>query len=435
MKYNRETIKGLAKSRGCTVKELFALAPQNDPFYVGGPAQWSEAKWFQDLFNRFEFPNGVHLRRIHYRLISEDPPVLMSNGLPYLNTDECWKTLGNVSKAARYLDLVDVDMFSDRRNPAPSIRYSSWVEPLAATIEDQTPYLGSMSLPEPPNYELNEPIPAQRYHLEIWCEKSTMNDEIQPICNQFNVNFVTGVGEMSITAVNSLIGRALENKSPVRIFYVSDFDPAGKSMPVAVARKAEFFIRNSSSDIDLKLFPIVLTEDQCREYRLPRTPIKESEKRAAGFEERFGAGATELDALEALHPGELGRILTKAIAQYFDPDLRRNFRDALKFVQSDLSDIRNEVVQDHAADIERLQADFKIANEKMREWRERADEVWLAITNDLEDAAPDLTQYELPEPAFAEEMEIPPFDSQRDYLDQLIFYKRFQGKPPPGGEG
>ena len=64
----------------------------------------------------------------------------------------------------------------------------------------------------------------------------------------------------------------------------------------------------------------MLTKQQCVDYQLPRTPIKESDRRKSGFEERHGEGATELDALEALHPGEMGDILQQAIGPYVDVD-------------------------------------------------------------------------------------------------------------------
>jgi hypothetical protein len=75
-------------------------------------------------------------------------------------------------------------------------------------------------------------------------------------------------------------------------------------MPVAMARKIEHNLRTNAPDLDIQVRVVLLTKEQCEEYRLPRSPIKESERRAARFEERFGEGTTELDALEALHPGE-----------------------------------------------------------------------------------------------------------------------------------
>jgi hypothetical protein len=58
----------------------------------------------------------VHLRRVHYVLVSQDPPVLLPHGTPYLNTEACWKVLVQASKPARYLSLVPLDAFVDRRN-------------------------------------------------------------------------------------------------------------------------------------------------------------------------------------------------------------------------------------------------------------------------------------------------------------------------------
>ena len=77
-------------------------------------------------------------------------------------------------------------------------------------------------------------------------------------------------------------------------------------MPKAVARKVEFTIAKFDLNVDLQLIPLALTPDQCRTYNLPRTPIKDTERRKDKFEQTFGVGATELDALEALHPGRIG---------------------------------------------------------------------------------------------------------------------------------
>ena len=54
----------------------------------------------------------------------------------------------------------------------------------------------------------------------------------------------------------------------------------------------------------------------CREFR-----SRKPNGAPAKFEARFGDGATELDALEALHPGELGRILVQEIERYYDATL------------------------------------------------------------------------------------------------------------------
>jgi len=116
---NYDTIKQTAKELGCKVKDLIALSQQNDPFYMGAPADVTKAEWFAELWEQFGYTNGVHLRRIHYRLISQQRPFFMHNGLPYENTNNCWAHLTVASKAARYLELVPPSTFVDRRNPTP----------------------------------------------------------------------------------------------------------------------------------------------------------------------------------------------------------------------------------------------------------------------------------------------------------------------------
>lgn len=95
-----------------------------------------------------------------------------------------------------------------------------------------------------------------------------------PVCEEYNANLVIGVGELSVTACRRLITRVAETRRPARIFYISDFDPAGQSMPVAIARKAEWLALDK--DLDIRLYPIVLNAEQIAHYNLPRVPIKES---------------------------------------------------------------------------------------------------------------------------------------------------------------
>jgi hypothetical protein len=143
--------------------------------------------------------------------------------------------------------------------------------------------------------------PAQRVQIESWAEKTTVNDILIPLAERYGAHLVTGAGELSATACSLCVERAKQDGRPVRILYVSDFDPAGQSMPVAVARKIEFLVRDGNLDLDIQVRPVLLTAQQCERYALPRTPIKETELRAGAFEARYGTGATELDALEALH--------------------------------------------------------------------------------------------------------------------------------------
>ena len=119
-KLGYDAIKHLAKINGVTIPKLLVLAPKNDPFYAASPALSARAEWFYCLWRSFGFNEGVHLRRIHYRLVSQHDP-RGYDGKPYENTTKCWNDLCEVGKHARYLGLVDAYLFVDRRNPPPHL--------------------------------------------------------------------------------------------------------------------------------------------------------------------------------------------------------------------------------------------------------------------------------------------------------------------------
>ena len=56
-----ETLKVEAKERGCKVNELIALAPQNDPFYTGAPAELDKVRWFAGKSSQHEQAEGKNM--------------------------------------------------------------------------------------------------------------------------------------------------------------------------------------------------------------------------------------------------------------------------------------------------------------------------------------------------------------------------------------
>ena len=347
-------LKQMAKANKISVKKLLALAPQNDPFYVGTKGNVEKAEWLANIYREQGSPSQVHIRRIHYFLVSRED-IQKPNGEPYENTENDWEYLSKATKYARYLGLVPIDNFVDRRNPEPHInasyRANTGVDEIKIDPEQIAESIAELFYPYNPQHAL-------AYHLEIWAEKSTQNDIILPMARQYRANVVTGLGELSITAVNQLMQRIEQADKPVRIFYISDFDPAGETMPISVARKIEYLSETSK---DIKLKPLMLTKEQCVEYNLPRTPIKESDKRKGGFETRHGAGATELDALEALHQGEMGLILQHEISPYVDAESYNAVIEENQRVQQAIKEVLQErleqVLSDYSLDYE---SDFEM---------------------------------------------------------------------------
>lgn len=390
--FNYKEIKHLAsENKDVSVKDLLALSPQNDPFYVGSKGDVEKARWITEIYEELGKPINVHVRRIHYFIVSRDD-ICKPNGEPYENTEKDWNFLAQAAKYARYLGLIPTSHFVDRRNPEPINNARYWrnqtigeaithifkAHPMAIRITDGIfPY---------------NPQNALAYHLEIWAEKSTMNDIILPIARNFSANVVTGLGELSITAVYQLIQRASVAQKPVRIFYIADFDPAGENMPISVARKIEFYTRRDETLPEVRLMPLMLTKRQCVEYNLPRTPIKATDKRRGDFEDRHGEGATELDALEALHPGAMKDILNNAIKPYVN---------------------------------------IEVYNEVVKECHQIRDAAELQLRKLLEKALEDFdfnyeSDWEFPEGELIDESDNWLFDSNRTYDVQLTKYKLYK---------
>ncbi len=432
-----ESIKMMAKTIGRPVKDLLALSPANDPFYAGVGHRGQAAEWFADLWQDYAGVNP-HLRRIHYRLVSppEGVQILLPNDREYQNTERDWSFLCFASLASRYLGLIPFDGLIDRRNDEPMIfapnlysdpnqerQVSCWVHSNFVAVD----------LPDLPNLPgfiingLDSEDAVQDFIVEVWIEKSTQNDWLVPLCEQRGVNLVVGIGEQSETRSRELALRSAEYGAPVRIIYLSDFDPAGRSMPKAVARKVEFTLSKFDLDTDVELIPLVLTRDQVRDYNLPRTPIKETERRKDKFEQTFGVGATELDALEALHPGEMGRLLEAEIDNYLDISLQDRMNRANWEQLLPLSKLEKTITEQHADEVEDLSDRFDEIVASLSEWEDEAGELWRTIAEEMEAQQPDLSSVEIPRSeARGETDRFVLFDSKRTYFTQMDAYNAWR---------
>jgi hypothetical protein len=265
----------------------------------------------------------------------------------------------------------------------------------------------------------------QRYHVEVWAEKTTMDDILVPLCRELATNYVSGAGYQSITAMVSLLRTRVRHMcKPCRVFYVSDFDSAGKNMPRQVARQMQFWIDRYAADCDIRIEPIVMTAEQARDY--PAAP---------------DTGAVELDAMEAIDPGRLARIVRGAIAPFRDEGLPRRVWSAKQNAAAIIEQEFEAVCEEELTELREIEAQAQAIYERHRETLE---EVAGAIERDLEplrerlraaedsvrdklyDLEPDLPELPEPERAADGDEEGWLFDARRDYLEQLAYFKRSQ---------
>ena len=441
------------------IEDLIVEAVPNDPFYAGLPSQKKQAEWFVKIWKKFGAEIGVHLRGLHYKLISQKNPKTYTGRL-YQNTRKDWNRLLMASKYARHLGLIPHNAIVDRRNPEPQkftfdteLASPGWYpdneidEWELPTIDTDLSWDLDWNLPgfNAQGYDYYESM--QPYHIEIWVEKSSMNDLLIPLCKRYNLNLVTGIGEMSIPSVVKMLERVYTRDKPCRILYISDFDPGGKNMPIAVARKVEYYLYNSQLwgqeeiNIDVKLDPIILTQQQKDKYKLPRTPIKPGEKRRRRFEQIYGKGAVELDALEALHPGEFIKIVEEKILELWDLTLEDRIGKARVKIYEKLeeewqekiepfTDKKNEI-EEEAKEIydkyeSKLQDLRDALDAELEPLSERKKTLWHAIQKEIESTYIKIPA--LPRPEIEEKNNDWLFDSKRNYLEQLGIFKKAQGK-------
>jgi hypothetical protein len=449
---NYHTIKELSKEYKISCPNFVALSVYNDPYFAEMPFKVEHARWFAELWKEHGGP-GTHLRRLHYRLsVQHKGQIKLPNGQNYENEFEHWEIFGKTSVYARHLGLVDPEDFIDRRNPDPYLfaQYEALNEP-SWNIDDHYWKLPAITtdlsfdcdMPDVDisGYKYN--LSAQPYHLEIWIEKSTQNDILIPLCRRHGVNFVTSVGFQSITSIINLINRlkqiaaTLPEGKPARIGWISDHDPGGFFMPAAVARELEFYIQKLYPNADIKLTVLALTPEQVIEYDLPRKPIKKTDKRREKFESIHGKGAVELDALEALHPGVFGEIVEDWILSYRDSDLEDNF-DSAESEARDIADSAWEnATEEHREQLERLKASVDEITAKyakpLKKMAKDMEKELAPFKADLENISRQIdlaANHLMPEIPAVPEADIDEpdeddylFDSSRDYLEQLEYYK------------
>jgi hypothetical protein len=390
------------------------------------------AEWFAGEAV-FGSSSGAHLRRIHYRLVARWD-VERTDGKLYENDLNSWQYLNKASRVARYLGLVDPEDIVDRRNPEPHIYMAPGLE-----LEPEWSYeLGDDQLDRINTHLANDwneilgvetrvsgyayEEALQPYHVEVWAEKTTMNDILVPLCSRLGANYVSGAGYQSITAMVSLLRDRVRNlDKPCRVLYVSDYDAAGQNMPKQMARQMEFWIDRYASDHDVRVEPIVMTPQQAKKY--PAAP---------------DTGAVELDAMEVMDPGLLARIVRENVAQFRDFALPHKVRAAGVTARETAGEAVAEAIADELGELEEVKAD---AEEVYERYRARLEALATEMDKELEpmNERLEVLQHAVREKLEALELDLPPlpegeteeepsdegwlFESGRDYMEQLTHYK------------
>lgn len=308
-----------------SMKDLTVLAPQNDPFRVDTDARHRDGKWLAVTARELGLgTRTIHLRGLHYMVLGRPKP----DGTPYANTDDDWTWLqANAAKAARWLGYIPFEQIVDQRNAEPTVIPFEKSEPFPYVTIDfdvEIPDADSL-LPKIMAVGFRG---VQPYRLAMVGEKSSLEDVLAPVARSYQADLYLPTGEPSDTMIYRMARTGAEDSRPMVVLYFSDCDPAGWQMPISVARKLQAFKELTYGDLEFEVHRVALTPDQVREYGLPSTPLKDTEKRADRWQRETGVAQTEIDALAALRPDLLQQIAKDAIRPFFDTTLDHRVRTA-----------------------------------------------------------------------------------------------------------
>ena len=436
-------LKALAKELGMTSKDLLVMAPDNDPFNCGTPTHLLDAEWIADLHARH--PSlSTHIRRLHYRAFTDG--FTLPNGEPYQNDDRTWQWLNKASVRARNLGFMARNEVHDQRSNSwrfAELRVDSWMDswrrcssPSASitTVDYDTgrDYLDPLTLHvRPPSPPLYRGSTTEDVRIAVIAEKSTVDDVLVPLCQHLGVDYLAGTGYISHTRIVEFLHR--DRERPLRALFISDFDPAGNSMPTAFARMCEFMASEGPADVAVE--PLALTVDQVRELHLPIAPLAPTKDvgvlgKRAKFKALFGVeGAVELDAMEALHPGHLAILVKAKVKELRDPTFIPRMEDARRMASAMVAEVWQEhrepiesVGEQVQAQLDDAAAQYRRIIESIMESDEMAE--LGELTKALDRQLAQLRLPERPQPHRDDREHDWLFRSDRDYLGQLNHYRR-----------
>jgi hypothetical protein len=363
---------------GSKLADLTVLSAQVDPYRLDTPTFHTEGAWLAEQMIRLHLAERrIHLRGLHYALVST-AGLVKPNGEPYRNTERDWLWLqSSAAKAARWLGYVRFDQITDERNSPPIIKVKA-AEPVETFV-----YVGDGIEIKVPDEEDMKPLvrmtnfgARQPYHLVIYGEKTSLADVLTPICNQYEVDLYLPSGEISDTLLYQMARVGADDGRPMVVMVLADFDPAGNQMAVSIGRKLQAFRDLHFPNLEFDLYPVALTEEQVREFDLPSTPLKDTERRADRWREaHHGLEQTEIDALATLKPHLLRRIVEDAIAPFYDPTLSSRTWQAKNDWEDHAQDVLDQLIdgelisqlRDQAVEkLSGIQAEIDAINETLR---------------------------------------------------------------------
>lgn len=392
------------KSAGGSMSDFTVMSNLTDPYRLDTLANHRDAKWLADAFAQGKLVQ-IHCRGLHYTIVSL-PELRKPNGEPYLNTVDDWTWLQRVAGVARWLGYIDFESITDERNAGPELWLPPSIEDYGLRIaHDADDLAWPIELPQI-QIKCQAPHARQAYKLVLIGEKSSLRTVLKPLCAKYEAELILPTGELSTTLLHGMVQRAAADGRPTRVFYLSDFDPSGVHMPVEVSRKIQALCDLKFHDLDIELHRCALLAHQVKELGLPETPMKDTEKRADKWRERFNCEQTEIDALATLQAGVLTQIVEHDLKPYFDQTLQTRQRQAYQAAAQTMRNTIRAATAPYQKQIDEAQELIGEAAQKLTDAHEFCKPLFDDITDgidfvDVEEVTPELDPFSFAAPMFS----------------------------------
>jgi hypothetical protein len=369
----RKILENACAKQKASLTELTVLSAAVDPYRLDTNAGHRDGAWLATQLNKLCGATArIHWRGLHYAIVQE-AKIKKPNGEVYRNTESDWIWLSeNAGKAARWLGYIPFERIIDARNAEPIIHRKAKVHPearLSIGLDIDIPDAEDIEpLPIAKGF-----VPRQAFQFAIFGEKSSLENIVAPIAQNFEADLYLPQGEISDTQVYLIARDADADGRPLVMFTLSDCDPAGHQMPISIGRKLQAFKDQFFPDLEFEVVPVALTPEQVEAEGLPSAPMKDGERRADRWREAYGIDQTEIDALTtpARRP-ILERLIRQAFEAYIDPTLNRRVAEAKAEWNASAQEAIAEQID--AERLEQIREEASVKLEELRESIERINE-------------------------------------------------------------
>ena len=249
----------------------------------------------------------LSVRAIHYRLLNKPPLKHASkrNSI-YANDKDSYKALVDLLTRARLTGQVPHKAIADVTRPVTT--WKVFQNPRLFIRQEIDGFLKGY---------YRDLMQSQPHHIEIVCEKNTVEPILRSVAGEFTIPLTSGRGFCSLPPRYEQAQRYLKSgKDKLILLSVSDHDPEGDQIGHSYARsmRDDFGIRN------IHPIKVALTPQHIVEYELP--PVMTAKQSSVNYQRFLDEhGSDDVFELEALEPSTLQDILTEAIESVIDEDL------------------------------------------------------------------------------------------------------------------